>query len=108
RLLYGGRGRGFLLHGGLGLIVLLAVVLRNLADDLNMLAVHADQRLFEVVGFLAQRDELLFGKFNLVAGMLLTVLGADGGGTDDLGRLLLGLFDDVFTQALGVDHRGAQ
>ena len=73
-----------------------------------MLAIHAHQRLFEAGGLLFERDELLLGQLDFVAGVLLAVLGLDRGGADGLGRLLLGFLDDVFAQALGVDHGGAQ
>ena len=73
-----------------------------------MLAVHLDQRAFEAVSLAFQRDDLLLGQLDIIAGALLAVLSLDIGGAYDLGRLLLGLTDDIFTQTLGIDHRGAQ
>ena len=63
---------------------------------------------FEAVSLAFQRDDLLLGQLDIIAGALLAVLSLDVGGAYDLGRLLLGLTDDIFTQTLGIDHRGAQ
>ena len=73
-----------------------------------MLAVHLHQRTLEAVGFAFQRHDLLLGQFHIVAGALLAVVGLHIGSTDDFRSLLLGFTDHVLTQALGVDHRGAQ
>ena len=73
-----------------------------------MLAVHLDQRTLEAVCLTLERDDLLLGQLDVIAGALLAVVGLHIGSTDDLRRFLLGLADNTIPHALGVDHRRTQ
>ena len=73
-----------------------------------MLAVHLDQRTLEAVCLTLERDDLLLGQLDVIAGALLAVLRLDVGRADDLRCFLLGLADNTVPHALGVDHRRTQ
>ena len=83
-------------------------VVRQLIDEVDVLAVHLNQGALEAVRLTLEGDNLLLGQLHIIAGALLTVLRFDVGGADNLGCLLLGLADDILAQTLGVNHRGAQ
>ena len=73
-----------------------------------MLAIQFHQLFLERVGLFFHCHKLLLCQLHLVPGPLFTILRADVGSANNLGRLLLGFADHILAQALRIDHACAE